>query len=142
VQAALRVDPALIPSYIEEALRLTSPVQLLFRMATRDAELAGARIAEGEHVLLRFNAGNRDEAQFDRALRPRLDRADKRHLAFGRGVHVCPGAPLARSELRIAFETLLARSSSITLTNRDDAVVAAGNPMTAAVGELYLDVHA
>ncbi len=141
VQAELRADPALIPTYVEEALRLTSPVQLLFRTATRDTELAGVRIAKGEHLLLRFNAGNRDEAQFRRALRPLLDRSDKRHLAFGRGIHVCPGAPLARSELRIAFETLLARSSAITLTDRDDAVVAAGNPMTAAVGELYLDVH-
>ncbi len=55
---------------------------------------------------------------------------------------MCPGAPLARTELRAALETLLARSSSITLTDRDDAVVAAGNPMTAAVGELYLDVNA
>ncbi len=142
VQAELRANPALISAFIEDALRLASPVQLLFRTATADIEVGGVPIAKGDHVLLRFAAANRDGARFDEPLIPRLDRPDKRHLAFGRGAHVCPGAPLARTELRAALETLLARSSSITLTDRDDAVVAAGNPMTAAVGELYLDVNA
>jgi cholest-4-en-3-one 26-monooxygenase len=142
VQKQLRADPSLIPAFIEEGLRLGSPVQLLFRTATADTEVGGARIAKGEHVMLRMNAGSRDEARYDDPFVPHLDRRDGRHLAFGRGPHVCPGAPLARAELRIAFETLLARTSSITLADREDAVVAAGNPMTAAVGELYLDVRA
>jgi cytochrome P450 len=142
LQAELRADPARIPPFVEEGLRLSSPVQLLFRTATVDTEVGGVRIAKGEHVMLRMNAGNRDSARFDEPLLPVLDRPEKRHLAFGRGPHVCPGAPLARAELRIALETMLARTSSITLSDREDAVVAAGNPMTAAVGELYLDFHA
>jgi cytochrome P450 len=115
---------------------------MLFRTATADTELAGMPIAAGDHLLLRFAAANRDERRFDEPLMPRLDRADKRHLAFGRGAHRCPGALLARTEMRVALETLLARSARITLSDRDDAVAAAGNAMTAAVGELYLDVDA
>jgi cytochrome P450 len=142
LQAELRADPERIPPFVEEGLRLSCPVQLLFRTATVDTEVGGVRIAKGEHVMLRMNAGNRDAGRFDEPLLPLLDRPEKRHLAFGQGPHVCPGAPLARAELRIALETLLARTSSITLSDREDAVVAAGNPMTAAVGELYLDFHA
>lgn len=140
IQEQLRANPELIPTFIEDALRLASPVQLLFRTATVDTDVAGVAISKDEHVLLRINAGNRDAARYEEPLLPLLHRRDKRHLAFGRGVHVCPGAPLARLELRIAFETLLARTASITLADRADAVVAAGNPMTAAVGELYLDL--
>jgi cytochrome P450 len=142
LQAEVRADPTLIPELVEEGLRLTTPAQALFRTATADTELAGVPIAEGDHLCLRYAAANRDPAQFDQSLAPRLDRADKRHLTFGRGVHACIGAPLARAELRLAFETLLARSSSIALAERDDAVVPAGNQMTAQVGELYLDIHA
>jgi cytochrome P450 len=142
LQAQLRAEPALIPTFIEEALRLVTPPQMMFRTATRDTELGGARIGAGDHLLLRPGAANRDAAQFPEPLVPSLRRPDKRHLSFGRGVHVCPGAPLARAELRIALETLLARTSAITLAERDDAIVPAGNPMTASVGEIHLDVHA
>lgn len=141
IQEQLRANPELIPTFIEDALRLASPVQLLFRTATADTVVAGSNVAKDEHVLLRINAANRDPARYEQPLVPRLDRRDKRHLAFGRGVHVCPGAPLARLELRIAFETLLARTTSITLADRAEPVVPAGNPMTAAVGELHLDLR-
>lgn len=140
LQDQVRADPSLIPALVEEGLRLTTPAQVLFRTATADAEVAGVKIAKGDHVLLRFAAANRDEARFDTPLAPCLDRADKRHLTFGRGLHTCLGAPLARAELRITLETLVARTSAITLSNRDDAVVPAGNEMTAGVGELYVDV--
>jgi cytochrome P450 len=142
VQAELRANPALIPTWVEESLRLATPFQIMFRTTTADTNIDGVAIGKGEDVLLRLPAANRDEARFAQALLPNLHRPDKRHLTFGRGVHVCPGAPLARNEMRIAWETLLARTSSITLTDRPDAVVAAGNLMTAAVGELYVDVHA
>jgi cytochrome P450 len=98
-------------------------------------------IAEGDYVLLRFAAANRDPARFEEPLCPQLDRADKRHLTFGRGIHTCLGAPLARAEIRIAFETLLARSSSITLADREDAIVPGGNQVTAKVEEIHLDIH-
>jgi cytochrome P450 len=141
LQDRLRADPAAIPAFLEETLRLSCPVQALFRTATADTEVGGVRIAEGQHVYLRFAAANRDAKQFPESLLPRLDRDDKRHLAFGRGVHVCPGAPLARVELRIAFETLLNATSALALTDRADAVVAEGNHMTAAVAELYVDAR-
>jgi cytochrome P450 len=140
-QRALRDDPSRIPAFVEEGLRLSCPVQLLFRTTTVDTELSGARIAAGEHVLLRLAAANRDGARFGAPLLPRLDRPDRRHAAFGRGIHVCPGAPLARMELQIALETLLRRTSWIGLSDREDPVIAAGNVQTAAVGELYLDLE-
>jgi cytochrome P450 len=141
LQEHLRADRALIPAVVEEGLRLSCPVQALFRTATKDAELAGVRIAAGDHLYLYYAAANRDDAQFIEPLCPRLDRKDKRHLTFGRGAHVCPGAPLARAETQIALETLLSRTTAISLADRADAVVATGNHMTATVGELYLDVR-
>jgi cytochrome P450 len=140
LQAELRADPTLIPALVEEGLRLTTPAQALFRKATADAEVGGVAIAEGQHLLLRFAAANRDPGQFDEPLCPRLDRVDKRHLTFGRGIHTCLGAPLARTEIRIAFETLLSRSSSITLADREDAIVPGGNQVTAKVEEIYVDI--
>ncbi len=142
LQDRLRADPALIPVFVEEGLRLTTPAQALFRKATADAELGGMTIAEGDYLVLRFAAANRDPARFEEPLCPHLARDDKRHLTFGRGIHTCLGAPLARAELRIAFETLLARSSSIALADREDAIVPGGNQVTAKVEEIYLDVNA
>jgi cytochrome P450 len=142
LQAQLRSDPSLIPAAVEEGLRLSTPVNVCFRTATADAEVAGVRIAKGEHVLVRLNAANRDDTRYGDPLRPHVERSDLRHVAFGRGAHVCPGAPLARAELRIAFETLLGRTSAITVSAREDAVVPVGNFHTATIGELYLDVRA
>jgi len=142
LQETVRADPTRIPALVEEGLRLSTPVQVMYRTATVDTEVAGVTVAASEHVMMRCAAADRDEAQFDNPLGPRVDRPDGRHLAFGRGIHVCPGAPLARAELRIALQTLLARTSSITLSDRDDPVVAVGNLPTATLGELYIDVHA
>jgi cytochrome P450 len=142
LQERVRAEPSLVPALVEEGLRLTCPAQGLFRTATRDAEVGGVAIAKGDHLFVHFAAANRDEAQFNQPLIPRLDRPDKRHLGFGRGPHVCVGAPLARAEVRIALETMLDRSGHITLADRDDAVVPVGNQMTARVGELYLDITA
>ncbi len=141
VQTQLRANPTLIPAMVEEGLRLSTPVNVAFRTATVDTELAGVKIKAGEHLLVRLNAANRDAVRYQEPLRPRIDRPDRRHLAFGRGIHVCPGAPLARAELRIAFETLLARTSSITISQRDDAVIPVGTFHTATIDELYLDVR-
>lgn len=141
LQAQVRADPTLIPTLVEEGLRLTAPAQALFRTATADAEVGGAKVAKGDHVYLRFAAANRDVARFDEPLCPHLSRPDKRHLTFGRGPHVCPGAPLARAELQLAFETLLARTSEIALSSRDDSVVPTTSEMTMRVGELYLDIR-
>jgi cytochrome P450 len=142
LQEQVRAERALIPALVEEMMRLTTPPQVLFRTAVADVELAGQQIREGQHVLMRIAAANRDPARFEDPLMPRLDRADKRHVAFGRGIHTCVGAPLARAELRITLETVLEQTSWVELSDRDAPVVAAGNEMTAGIGELYLDIRA
>lgn len=141
-QAKVRADREMIPAVVEECLRLTAPAQVLFRTANADREVAGVKISRGQHVLLRFAAANRDEARFEDPLTPRLDRPDKRHLTFGRGLHTCLGAPLARTEIRVAFETLIERSSEFRLADREEPVIATGNEMTAGIGELYVDIDA
>jgi cytochrome P450 len=140
LQDEVRRDPALLTSVVEEGLRLSSPIQVFYRSATADAEVGGVTIARGEHLFLRYAAANRDGARFSAPLIPDPTRKDKRHLSFGRGVHVCPGAPLARAEMRIALETLLHRSSAIALADREGAVIPAGHELTASVGELHLRV--
>jgi cytochrome P450 len=142
LQEQLRNDPSQIPVFAEEALRLTTPAQALFRRATAAATIGGAEIAEGDYVLLRFAAANRDPSRFESPLEPRLDRDVKRHLTFGRGIHTCIGAPLARTEIRVAFETLLARTSLLTLADRSDAVFPGGNQVTAKVDDIYIDAIA
>jgi cytochrome P450 len=109
----VREDRALIPNLIEEALRLESPVQTLFRMATCDTEVGGVEIPKGARIAVSYAAANRDPAVF-----PDPDRFDvtrknaKEHLAFSRGEHFCIGAALARKEANIAFETLLERTDA------------------------------
>jgi cytochrome P450 len=107
---ALREDPGLIPAALEEAVRLTSPVGAMFRTALEDVEVGGVRIAKGSHLRLAFTSANRDEACFHEPQRFDVRRADaKHHIAFGQGIHFCIGAPLARTEARIALEELLPR---------------------------------
>jgi cytochrome P450 len=114
-------EPALIPNFVEEALRMESPVQGLFRVTKEDAELGGLVIPKMSRVVVMYASGNRDDAQFPEADRFDLRRANARtHLAFGQGVHFCIGAALARLEARIAFETLLARLKNLRLAAGND----------------------
>jgi cytochrome P450 len=123
LQAELRADPGLIPNFCEEVLRLDSPLQGLFRRATRATEIGGVTVPEGAILDLRWGAGNRDERHFAAAEKVDLTRKNpSQHLAFGFGIHFCIGNQLARAELRIAFTRLLARSSNIRLANIADAV--------------------
>lgn len=108
----LLAEPALLPNAIEEMLRWWTPVQSFIRTATRDTEMRGKQIAEGDVLLLLYASANRDEdvwgGDADRFDIGR-DHAHLRHLAFGFGEHLCLGAPLARLEARVLFEELLAR---------------------------------
>jgi cytochrome P450 len=114
-------DPSLTGNFIEEALRMESPVQGLFRVTRADAELGGALIPKTSRVVVMYASGNRDDAQFPNADQFDLRRANaKTHLAFGQGVHFCIGAALARLEARVAFETLLARLRNIRFAARND----------------------
>jgi cytochrome P450 len=108
--ARLRADPVRIAGFIEESLRLESPVQGLYRTAMVDTEIGGVPIRAGEHLMLVFAAGNRDAARFaDPTLIDPCRNGLMTHLAFGHGEHFCVGAALARAEGRIAIEVLLER---------------------------------
>lgn len=114
--AALAADKALIANFVEEALRLESPVSALFRVAKIDTEVGGVRIPAGSRIIVIYGSGNRDDAHFPDAAKMDVRRDNARsHLAFGQGVHFCIGAALARLEGRIAFETLLGRLRNIRL---------------------------
>lgn len=107
-------DPELIPTAIEEFLRVFSPVTMA-RVANEGAEISGCPVTAGEKVLLPFGAGNRDPEKFDRPNEVIIDREENRHFAFGIGIHRCLGSNLARMELRIALERWLARFPNFTL---------------------------
>ena len=111
----LQANPGLVPTAVEEMLRWVSPIKNMNRTATRDGVLAGQRIREGEKVLLLYPSANRDQRAFREADRFHVDREPNDHVAFGHGVHFCLGASLARLELRVMFETLLARLPDLEL---------------------------
>jgi cytochrome P450 len=111
----LRRDPGLMPSAIEELLRYESPSQHTARLAPEGANLGGREIPEGAAVISVMGAANRDPQRFAEPDRLDLSRSDNRHLAFGWAGHFCFGAPLARIEAQIAFETLLARYPRLSL---------------------------
>ena len=114
-QDALRANPAGIPTAIEEILRWDTPVMAMPRVVAKDVELAGHHFAVGESVYLLYSSGNRDTAKFDNADACILNRKPNPHLAFGQGIHTCMGAPLARVEIKVALEELLARTESFAL---------------------------
>ena len=116
VQQKLRDDRSLIPTFIEESLRLESPVKCDFRLARKTTEVAGVKIPAGSPVMVLPGAVNRDPSRFDNPHELRLDRKNVReHMAFGRGVHSCPGGPLARVEGRVSIERILDRMGDITV---------------------------
>jgi cytochrome P450 len=112
MQDRLRLGPALIPGAVEELLRLYAPNQGFARTATHDLEVRGRTIQEGEMAALVLPSANRDPEVFLEPEEFRLGRSPNPHLAFGHGPHKCAGAAVARSELRIALEELLAQTSS------------------------------
>jgi cytochrome P450 len=112
----LRADPELIPTLLEEVLRLEPPAFGLYRVATEDTELDGVAIPAGTSLWLVYGAGNRDPDQFAAPEVCQLDRPGSTpHLAFGLGPHFCIGAGLARAEARIAVRALLARCGDLAL---------------------------
>jgi cytochrome P450 len=114
--AALQAEPALLPGAIEEMLRFVPPVVQFRRTLTRDAEIRGQKIREGEKVVMFYPAANRDEDVFPAPDRFDVRRAPNPHLAFGGGgAHYCLGANLARLEIRCLFEAVLGRLHEIEL---------------------------
>jgi cytochrome P450 len=113
--AALRHDPGLLPLATEEILRWSSPTLYNRRTATGDTEVAGQVIRAGDKVTLWWASANRDEAVFDDPFRFDVTRTPNNHLAFGYRSHFCLGANLARLEIRIMLEELLARFEDFAL---------------------------
>ncbi|MEV6905130.1 cytochrome P450, partial [Amycolatopsis sp. NPDC051372] len=119
--AALRADPSLVDNVVEEVLRYESPVNILpTRFAGSSIELAGGTIPEGETVLLSVLSANRDESVFPDPDRFDITRSAAGHLAFGHGIHYCPGAPLARLEGRLAVAALITGSPHLRLAVAPD----------------------
>jgi cytochrome P450 len=116
IQQQLRQDRSLIPVFIEESLRMDSPVKSVFRMARKTTTLGDTPVPAGTTVMVSPGAANRDPKRFDNPHEFSLDRKNVReHIAFSRGVHSCPGAPLARVEGRVSIERLLDRLADITI---------------------------
>ncbi|MFD7664780.1 cytochrome P450 [Streptomyces sp. NPDC059788] len=114
--ATLRDDPALLPRAVDELLRYDSAFELTtWRFLAADAEVSGTRIPAGDSVIVSLCAANRDPARFPAPDTLDLGRSPNPHLAFGHGIHFCPGATLARTELHIALETLLRRLPGLRL---------------------------
>jgi cytochrome P450 len=120
LQSRLREHRELIPNFVEECLRFESPVKGDFRLARVTTEVGGVTIPAGTTVMVVNGAANRDPGRFDDPADFRAERANARqHVAFGHGVHTCPGAPLARAEGRVTIERLLDRMDNITISEQE-----------------------
>ncbi|UZJ32678.1 cytochrome P450 family protein [Streptomyces endophytica] len=119
--AELAARPELLPRAVEELLRYDSAFELTtWRFFAEDADLHGTRVPAGDSVIVSLCAANRDPRRFADADRLDLGRSPNPHLAFGHGIHFCPGATLARIELQIALETLLRRLPGLRFAAPDD----------------------
>jgi cytochrome P450 len=117
LQQLLRDDRDRIPNFVDETLRIESPVKGDFRLARVATRIGGIAIPAGTIVMVLNGAANRDPRRFERPEEFRADRANAHdHLAFGLGIHSCPGAPLARAEARVAIARLLDRMADIRIS--------------------------
>jgi cytochrome P450 len=123
LQSKLRAQPELIPSALEELIRLYTPYRGFARTATCPVTLHDREIPPGEPIALVYASANRDDSVFPDPDAFIMDRPNiSEHLGFGRGPHNCPGIHLGRMQLRVALEELLARTSGFTLAGEPLAV--------------------
>jgi hypothetical protein len=116
LQARLRDNPSLIPQLLEEVLRLEGSAKMTARLARKDTRIGELQVPAGTRVMLALSAANRDPRRWENPQALLLDRPKiKEHLAFGRGAHVCAGAPLARAEVRVILEKFLEHTAHIDL---------------------------
>ncbi|WP_330318764.1 cytochrome P450 [Streptomyces platensis] len=135
--AALADRPELLPHAVEELLRHDSAFELTtWRFFAEDTELYGTRIPAGDSVIVSLSAANRDDRQFPDADALHFDRTPNPHLAFGHGIHFCPGAALARIELQIALGTLLNRLPDLRLAVPEDELAWTPAVLARGVGRL------
>jgi len=117
LQQLLRDERHRIPNFIEETLRMESPIKGDFRLSRVPTTVGGVDLPAGTTVMLINAAANRDPRRFDDPATFDPERENARHhLAFGRGIHTCPGAPLARTEARVSLERILDRTTDIRLS--------------------------
>jgi cytochrome P450 family 142 subfamily A polypeptide 1 len=114
---ALIAEPALVAGAVEEMLRWVSPIKNMARALTRDMALDGQQLRAGDKLVLLYESANFDESHFERPERFDVRRSPNDHLAFGAGAHFCLGASLARLELRVIFERVLARLPDVELVD-------------------------
>jgi cytochrome P450 len=120
LQQLLRNERDRLPNFIEECLRLETPLQSTFRLSRVETKIGGITFPAGTTVMLIPAAANRDPRRFDDPSELRLDRPNwRQHLAFGFGVHSCAGAPLARAEARVSAERLLDRMADIRISEKE-----------------------
>lgn len=113
LQGQLRAQPSLLPTAIDEILRIYGPLVANRRVTTCPVEIGGKKLAAGERISLNWIAANRDSRVVDNPDTFRLDRDPSKNLLYGAGVHICPGAPLAQMEMRVCMEELLQRTRHI-----------------------------
>ena len=113
---ALQDDPSKIPNAVEEILRMESPSAGMWRVVKKDSEVHGVKIPKDSLLMLRYHAANRDRELFDEPNDIDIERSNADdHIAFGQGIHFCPGAMLARKEMNVAFEALLSRLTNFKI---------------------------
>lgn len=126
LQELLRAEPERIPTALEELMRYVTPTRSHTRTVVTDTELDGHTLRAGERVYLNWAGANHDPAAFDRPDELRIDRSPNRHMSYGYGAHTCVGLHMARTELKVAFEEVLAALDDIRLTDPDEVHEAIG----------------
>jgi cytochrome P450 len=120
LQATIRSSKELVPNFVEEALRIESPVKGDFRLSRVNTTLGGVDIPAGTTLMVVNGAANHDPRRFENPKDFDVNRVNARqHLAFGHGAHTCPGAPLARAEGRVSVERLLDRTTDIRINEAE-----------------------
>ena len=132
-------DHSLIPNMVEEALRLLTPTNNMWRIATEDTELGGVDIPKGSVILIRYGSGNRDEDLFENPDKFDVTRKNaRRHIAFGQGIHVCLGMNLARKEMYTAFPIILDRLKNMRFSEGNNFVYSP-NVLLRGLDNLYIE---
>ena len=119
LQKRLREDRSLIPNFVEECLRIEGPVKGDFRLAKKPTQVGGVDIPAGSFLYISNSAANRDTRKFENPAEFQIERENARlHVAFGRGRHACPGAPLARAEAVVALNRMFDKTSDIRISEK------------------------
>ena len=113
--ARMKADPKLIPGFVEEAIRVSTPPMAFIRSATQDYELSGRQIKKGDRLYVSYLSANKDEEVFEDPFTFKPDRTPNRHIGFSYGSHICLGQHLARLEMRVLWEELIPRIESLEM---------------------------